>query len=69
MERAIKISLELNQKKSKTIHVGVNIPIETKKQYDALRNHYNITGRDLLRQIIGQVYEQTFEGGNYEKRN
>jgi len=61
MGKEVIISIGKIQKQDKLIQVTVTV--ETKKQYDELRSHYNMTGRDLLRQIIGQVYDQTFEGG------
>jgi hypothetical protein len=59
----IKISIDNTDKKERLIHLGVDVPLETKEQYRKLRKHFKMTGRDLLRQIIGQVYDQTFEGG------
>lgn len=59
----VRISIDNTDRREKLIHLGVDVPLETKKQYKKLREHFNITGRDLLRQIIGQVYTQTFERG------
>jgi len=64
MGNNINITLEKEAlKKEPSIMLSMKIPQSTKKQFEKLRTHYQISGKELFVQIIGQVYDQTFEGG------
>ena len=62
MGKAISITLEEDAlKNEKLITLAVKVPETTKKQYDTLKKYYKTNGRDLLSNLISQVYMQIFE--------
>lgn len=65
MGKYVNIKLEKNdlKKNDPSKMISMKIPLATKQQFDKLKAHYQSSGTELFVQIIGQVYDQTFEGG------